>query len=166
MYDAGQYTSTGSVGNGWLVCVRMNTGIISVFVESLDMSYIEPAPFPLCGLLDPKALLMPFLLMCDSRKLNLSCVQSCLSVSSFEATLDLDCKSLPWCVLWHSNHVLQTWTEFASPGKTCTGFMLPMLIGLTIEFLVVLHKIDYRLLIRINQENVGHLSLLPLRLTG
>ena len=51
---------------------------------------------PLCGDLNPEVLLMPFLPICELRKLNLLCTQCCLSVTSFESWLDLDCVSFPY----------------------------------------------------------------------
>ena len=126
----------------------------------MDMS-AEPALAlgSLCGGLNPDDLLMPFLLMCDLRKINLSCI----GVTS---------QSRTGCVCHIESFGTQTTHCSAStvslhlfPEAILLGFVFEELVCLVIEFLVVPHKIEYYLLIRIIQKNVGYLILLPYRLT-
>ena len=79
------------------------------FIESLDELSAEPALTlsHLCVDLSPEDLLTPSLLMCDLSKVSL-CIQCFLSVRSFKDYPDLNSVSLPYYVLWYSNHVLQT----------------------------------------------------------
>ena len=104
----------------------------------------------------------PFLLIWPCKKLNLSCIQICLSVLFTAACPDFVWVSLPYVV---SNHFLTALTdkflEPASPSQRPFFFLcLSSSVSLVVQFCILLHKLDNSLFIRLAQENGLHLPLL------
>ena len=93
--------------------------------QSLNRHRVHPV---LTGIL--KICLCPFFLCKIFKKLNLLCIQFCLSVSFFRPWPDFDCIIFPYLVLWNSDKscrpvhkVYVCWLRFltGNPSLLCFG---------------------------------------------
>ena len=80
------------------MCVTANVRLHAVGVCRASEYVIALALDPMCGNVNPGVFLMPVLLMRNLRKLNLSSIKCCLSVSSFGAW--------PYCKILIACHIV------------------------------------------------------------